>query len=113
MWMRNARVDEYRVALAGIECRPISGLHRYVWIRREIVLSPSRQAGIYLTGCHSPIPANHFSHNRGVIADAATQVINAVPRRELECVLRMKSESQPVSIRRRWLALMLACRGRS
>ena len=84
--MGNAGIDEYRATLAGIECRAVSRVHQNIWVGGEILSSPSRQARIHFTGRHAPACANHFRHDRGVITDAATQVVNAVARRKLECV---------------------------
>lgn len=78
MRMGHAGIDGDRVAFTGIGRYAVSRVHGNVRVIRKVLSSPGCQARIDFAGRYPPAWPNHFGHDRSVIADPATQVVNAV-----------------------------------
>ena len=60
MGMRHPRIDEDRVALTGIERRPIFCVRTNVWLGGEVLIRPARQDWIGLASQQTAIGSSYF-----------------------------------------------------
>src|SRR5579864_9485890 len=74
VWVRHPRVDEHGVARVEMECGPITGMHAYVPIGREICLRAMRELGIHLGSYHAAARPNRVREDRGEVTYAASQM---------------------------------------